>query len=42
MQIESFNAELALANLMFLRLFNNITIQRTSKNSTSKRIKVNC
>lgn len=42
MQIESFNAELALANLMFLRLFNNITIQRNTKDNNTKRIKVNC
>lgn len=41
MQIQTFNAELAMANLMFLRLFNNIVIQRTSNNNT-KDIKVNC
>jgi len=41
MQIQSFNAELAIANLMFLRLFNNIAIQRTNNNTTTE-IKVNC
>jgi hypothetical protein len=42
MQIQSYNAELAIANLMFLRLFNNIIIQRTGKNNNTKDIKVNC
>ena len=43
MQIQSFNAELAMANLMFLRLFNNIVITRTdTKTNETKDIKVNC
>lgn len=42
MQIQSFNAELAMANLMFLRLFNNIVIQHTSNNNITTDIKVNC
>ena len=42
MQIQSFNAELAIANLMFLRLFNNIIIQHTDKHNNTKDIKVNC
>lgn len=42
MQIQSFNAELAMANLMFLRLFNNIVIKRPSKNNNINEIKVNC
>ena len=42
MQIRSFNSELAIANLMFLRLFNNIIIQRTDKKNNKKDVKVNC
>lgn len=42
MQVISYNAELAIANLMFQRLFNNITIQRTNRNNITKDIKVNC
>ena len=42
MQIQSFNAELAMANLMFLRLFNNIKITRTNTDNTKSEIKVNC
>lgn len=42
MQIRSFNSELAIANLMFLRLFNNIIIHRTDKSNNKKQVKVNC
>lgn len=42
MQIQSFNAELAIANLMFLRLFSNIVIERTSKIGSKKDVKVAC
>lgn len=42
MQIQSFNSELAIANLMFLRLFNNIIIHRTDKQKNKKQVKVNC
>lgn len=42
MQIQSFNAELAIANLMFLRLFSNIVIERTSKTGSKKDVKVAC
>lgn len=41
MEIQSYNAELALANLMFMRIFNNIRIERQTKEGT-KEIKVNC
>lgn len=42
MEVNSFNAELAIANLMFLRLFNNIKIQRKNAKGESDEIKVNC
>lgn len=42
MEVQSFNAELAIANLMFLRLFNNIIIQRTNAKGETSPIKINC
>ena len=42
MEIRSYNKELALANLMFLRIFNNIRIDKPMPNGTVKEIKVNC
>lgn len=42
MQIQSYNEELAIANLMFIRLFNNIRIFRTENNGTVNDIKVQC
>lgn len=42
MQIQSYNAELALANLMFLRIFNNIHIQRQAPTGKTEDIKVSC
>lgn len=42
MEIQSYNAELAIANLMFARIFSNITIQRAQKSKILKNIKVSC
>ena len=42
MQIQSYNEELAIANLMFMRLFNNIRIQRQQNNGEVDDIKINC
>lgn len=42
MQIQSYNEELAIANLMFIRLFNNIRIFRTENDGTVNDIKVQC
>lgn len=42
MEIQSFNAELAIANLMFKKIFNNISIEHTLSSGEKKQIKVNC
>lgn len=42
MEIQSFNAELAIANLMFYRIFNNIQIKRKDDKGNSQTIPVNC
>lgn len=42
MQIQSYNEELAIANLMFMRLFNNIRIQRQQNNGEVDDINVIC
>lgn len=42
MQIQSYNQELALANLMFMRTFNNIIIQRDHGNGNVEDIKIAC
>ena len=42
MQIQSYNEELAIANLMFIRLFNNIRIFRAEKDGSTTDIKVQC
>lgn len=41
MEIHSYNAELAYANLMFSRLFRNIELERTS-NGITKKFTVDC
>lgn len=42
MLIRSYNQELAIANLLFMRIFNNISIEHSFPNGESKLIKVNC
>lgn len=42
MEIISYNAELALANLMFMKLFRNIRIERTDTYGEKSVINVNC
>lgn len=43
MEIRSYNAELAYANLMFSRLFRNIKLERTSNDGkTKKEFTVDC
>ena len=42
MEVRSYNAELAIANLQFKRLFSNIAIERSTKAGTTKRIPVTC
>lgn len=42
MEIRSYNQELSYANLLFLRLFNNIVITRQLANGKSQDIKVKC
>lgn len=42
MEVKSYNAELAIANLQFKQLFNNIAIDRPQKNNETKRISVMC
>ena len=42
MEVRSYNAELAIANLQFKRLFSNIIIERTTKNGNVKQIPVTC
>lgn len=42
MEIRSYNAELAYANLMFSRLFRNIVIERKDETGTTKQFTVNC
>ena len=42
MEIRSYNQELSYANLLFLRLFNNIVITRQLANGKSQDVKVKC
>lgn len=42
MEVQSFNVELAIANMMFKRVFNNIKIERTHANGEVKIIDVAC
>lgn len=42
MEIRSYNSELAISQLLFKRVFNNIQIERTDSNGNKKLITVNC
>lgn len=42
MEFRSYNAELALANMMFKNIFSNITINKVTANKKSTPIVVNC
>jgi len=42
MEFRSYNAELALANMMFKNIFSNITINNVNANGETTPIVVNC
>ena len=42
MEIRSYNSELAVSQLLFKRVFNNIRIERAEKNGEKRLIPVNC